>query len=82
VAGTISRATQAQRKVLVRLLVEARERAGLSQRGLAAKLGWPLTTIARVETTERRLEVTEFVLWCDALNASPETLLRALRRRL
>jgi transcriptional regulator with XRE-family HTH domain len=82
VAGAISRATQIQRRQLVALLVEARERSGLSQRGLAAKLRWPLTTIARVETNERRLEVTEFLLWCDALSVSPETLLRTLRRRI
>ena len=81
VAGTISRVTQAQRKQLVRLLVKARDRAGLSQRELARRLRWPLTTIARVETLERRLEVTEFLLWCEALDVSPETLLRALRRQ-
>jgi transcriptional regulator with XRE-family HTH domain len=62
--------------------VSARERVGLSQRGLAAKLGWPLTTIARVETNERRLEVTEFILWCGALGVSPETILRTLRQRI
>jgi transcriptional regulator with XRE-family HTH domain len=81
VAGTISRATLGHRKQLVRLLVEAREAAGLSQRALAKRLRWPLTTIARVETLERRLEVTEFLLWCEALGVSPETLLRTLRRR-
>ena len=81
VAGIISRVTQAQRKQLVRLLVKAREGAGLSQRELAKRLRWPLTTIARVETLERRLEVVEFLLWCDALDVSPETLLRALRRQ-
>jgi transcriptional regulator with XRE-family HTH domain len=64
------------------LLVDARERAGLSQRALAAKLGWPLTTIARVETNERRLEVSEFLLWCEALGTSPETIIRALRRTI
>jgi hypothetical protein len=40
-----------------------------------------LTTIARDETLERRLEVIEFLLWCDALDVSPEKLLRALRRQ-
>ena len=72
----------AHRKALVALLVDARERAGLSQRALAAKLGWPLTTIARVETNERRLEVSEFLLWCEALGTSPETIIRALRRTI
>lgn len=80
-AGTISRATLAPRKQLSALLVAARQRAGLSQRGLAIKLGWPLTTIARVETNERRLEVTEFLLWCDAIGTSPERILKTLRRR-
>jgi ribosome-binding protein aMBF1 (putative translation factor) len=67
-------------KHLCKLLVSARERVGLSQRGLAAKLSWPLTTIARVETNERRLEVTEFILWCSALGVSPENILRTLRQ--
>lgn len=39
-----------------------------------------MTTIARVETNERRLEVTEFVLWCEALSVSPERILRLVRR--
>lgn len=72
--------TRAQRKQLVRLLVNAREDAGLSQRELAKRLRWPLTTIARVETLERRLEVVELLLWCEAIGVSPETVLRQLRR--
>ena len=60
--------------------VDAREAAGLSQRALAKRLRWPLTTIARVETLERRLEVAEFLLWCEGVGVSPETVLRTLRR--
>ena len=40
----------------------------------------PRDAIARVETNERRLEVTEFILWCGALGVSPERIIRTLRR--
>lgn len=80
-AGTISRATLAHRQYFCRLLVEAREHAGLSQRALAERLGWTRNTIARIELNERRLDVTEFLLWCDAVGVAPEAILRTLRRR-
>jgi transcriptional regulator with XRE-family HTH domain len=60
----------------------AREDAGLSQRALAAALGVPKSMVDRVETGERRLDVTELFVWAEALGVAPETILRRVRKHL
>jgi transcriptional regulator with XRE-family HTH domain len=49
-------------KALRAELRAARERAGLSQRDLAAKLGVPHSWVAKVEAGERRIDVVE-LMW-------------------
>ncbi len=48
-----------------------RQKAGLTQRGLAKKLGTAQTTVARVEKGQRRLDIIEFYWYCRALKAEP-----------
>ena len=64
------------------MLISARHEAGLSQRELAAKLGVVKSTIDRVETGERRLDLAELFVWADALNIRPETIVRRIAKEL
>jgi transcriptional regulator with XRE-family HTH domain len=49
------------------LLVAMRQKAGLTQRDLAKKLGREHSFVWRIETGERRLDVIEFYWICQAL---------------
>lgn len=50
-----------QHKALIALLIEKREAAGLTQAGLAVKLGQYQSFIARMESGQRRVDVVEFL---------------------
>lgn len=63
---------------LRRLLVEAREGAGLSQEALAKRLGRPQSYVSKFERGERRLDVVEFFEVMDALSADSFKLLKKL----
>lgn len=63
------------------LLVAAREKAGLTQTEVSAKLDRPQSFVAKYEGGERRLDVVEFVQVCTALGIDPHTVLRAMQRR-
>ncbi len=47
----------------------------LSQKELAELLGETQAYVSRVERQERRLDVTEFLLWCKALAVDPSLML-------
>ena len=55
--------------VLRARLAAMRANAGLSQRELAAKLDVPHSWIAKVESGERRIDLIEFSLFCEACAA-------------
>jgi transcriptional regulator with XRE-family HTH domain len=57
-----------------------RERAGLTQRELAAKLRRPQWWVARIETGSRRIDVAEFIEYCAGCGARPTAALEALAR--
>lgn len=61
---------------LIRALVEARTKAGLTQRDVAARLGKPASFVGKVESIERNLSVLEFLAWAKAVGVSAEELLR------
>ena len=62
------------------LLRRMREEAGLTQRGLAAKLRVTHVSVHKSETGERRVDVAEFMDWCVACGTDPEEAFRSLRR--
>lgn len=68
-----------ERPVLCRVLVEARAKAGLSQRQLARRLGRAHSYVAKIEGGERRLEVAEFLQLASALGLDPKTLIAQLQ---
>lgn len=63
------------------LLVAAREKAGLTQAEVSAKLERPQSFVAKYEGGERRLDVVEFVQVCAALGIDPHAILHAMQRR-
>ena len=60
------------------LLIEARERADLTQTELAARLRRPQSFVSDYEAGQRRIEVAEFILIARALGEEPVEMLRRL----
>lgn len=63
-------------------LITKRKEVDLTQRELATKLNVVPSLVAKVETGERRLDIIEFIDYCEALAASPYDcilLIQALR---
>lgn len=52
---------------LLKLLITARDIAGLTQQQLADRLGKPQSFISKYEVGERRIDVIEFTIIADAL---------------
>ena len=75
-AGTTLRKTLRTRghRALIAILVEARERAGLTQRDLAARLKRPHSFVGRIEAGERRIDVIEFIEIARVMDADPREL--------
>lgn len=75
-AGTTLRKTLRTRghRALIAILVEARERAGLTQRDLAARLKRPHSFIGRIEAGERRIDVIEFIEIARIMDIDPREL--------
>jgi transcriptional regulator with XRE-family HTH domain len=59
-------------RVLPKLLRELREEAGLTQRELGRKLKKPQSWVYNCETANRRVDVTEFVLWAKACGVNAQ----------
>ena len=57
-------------EVVLRLLVMRRVGAGLSQQQLAAKLGWPIDKVRRIESGTRRADFLELRAICIACGTS------------
>jgi transcriptional regulator with XRE-family HTH domain len=73
---------QAQRyRQLPAMLRDMREKAGLTQRDLAKKLGISHVMVHNSETTERRVDITEFADWCAACMVDPVEAFKDLQRR-
>lgn len=73
------RLSSPQHQHLRRLLVEARERAGLSQVEVAQKLRRAQSFVSKYELGERRLDVVEFLHVCDILGLDAGAVLRAVQ---
>ena len=57
-----------------KLLLTAREEAGLTQLEVATRLSKPQSFVAKYEGGERRLDVIEFMEICEALKVDPNDL--------
>ena len=64
------------------LLVEARGRAGLSQRQLAARIGKCASHITMIERGQRRIDTLEFLAIAIALDLSPAELFSSVMERV
>ena len=65
------------------LIQEMRQGAGLTQRQLGKRLGRPQSWVHSSEVGNRRVDIAEFVSWCEACDVAPSTGLRrylAVRR--
>ena len=62
------------------VLVATRTDLDVSQRDLAARLGWTRNMIANLETGRRRVGLSDFIRIATALNIPPETLLQRILR--
>ncbi len=58
------------------LLVEVRQKAGLTQAQLAKRLSKPQSFVSKMERGERRIDVVEFDTVARALGADPIRLLK------
>ena len=60
--------------VVVKVLKDARCEAGLTQLQLAERLGRPQSFVAKVENSERRIDVAEFIQFALAIGQNPKRL--------
>lgn len=67
---------------LRRYFVSQRKQLGLSQRELADKLGVIASFISKIETGDRRLDVVEFIRYCQVLELDAESVIRQLKERV
>lgn len=69
----------ARHRRLIELLVEARERSGLTQTELGARLGRYQSVIAAIESGGRRIDIVEFLAIADALDMDAAAVVEAVR---
>ena len=69
-------------KLLGEVLVRARERAGLKQSDVAARLALPASYLSKVENGTRRLDVIELIQIAEAMDSDPAELIRVLQKVL
>jgi ribosome-binding protein aMBF1 (putative translation factor) len=67
-------------RALLAVLVGSRKEAGLTQRQVAAKWKRPQSTVAAIESGERRLDVAEFFELAEALGVDPVALFERVAR--
>jgi transcriptional regulator with XRE-family HTH domain len=59
-----------------RAVTQARLGAGLTQQEIASRLAKPQSFVSKYESGERRLDVVEFILVCEAIGVNPEPIIR------
>lgn len=65
-------------ELLQRLLIQAREDAGMSQQEVADRLGRHQTFVSKCERGERRIDLIEFLATADAIGFDPHTFIKKL----
>lgn len=63
------------------LLTERRKALGYSQRDLAEKMGVIYSFIGKVETGDRRLDIFEFIEYCQCLELNPTDILQEIQQQ-
>ena len=71
-----------EQRLFGELMLQAREKAGLTQQRLADRLKKPQSFVAKYEGGERRLDVVEFVAVVRAMGGDPVRILKSLIRRI
>jgi transcriptional regulator with XRE-family HTH domain len=59
-------------RILPGFLREIREKAGLTQRQLGQRLKKPQSYVYNCETANRRVDITEFIVWAKACEIDPK----------
>jgi transcriptional regulator with XRE-family HTH domain len=78
----VEKALHSKRGVRFRtLLIEAREKAGLTQNDVAARLNKAQSFVSYYEKGLRRLDVAEFLQVAEVLKADPVKIIRQLLAR-
>ena len=72
----------AELRILGEVLVRARERAGIKQAELAARLGMPASYLSKIESGSRRLDVVELVRIAEAMGTDPSEIVRQVTAAL
>ena len=72
----------AQYKVFLKVLRQARRRAGLTQIELAKRIGETQSFVSKCERGERRIDVIELRTFCRAFGISLKNFEATLERRL
>lgn len=68
--------------ILGNVLADARERHGIKQAELAAKLGLPASYLSKIENGTRRLDVIELIQIAQAMGADTAELIADVERAL
>ncbi len=68
--------------ILGQVLARARERAGLKQSDVAARLGLPASYLSKIESGTRRLDVVELIRIAGAMNVDPAELIREVKEAM
>lgn len=69
-------------KLLGEVLTRIREREGLKQSDVAARLGLPASYLSKVENGTRRLDVIELIRIAEALEVDAADVIREVVRKL
>jgi len=68
-------------RLLPVFLKNLRESVGMTQRQLGKKLRKPQSWIYNCETANRRVDVTEFIAWCEGCDVEPKAAFAKLLER-
>lgn len=80
IIGTVQKTiTSSKYANLINWLKQARKDQGISMRELASRLDEPHSFVQKIEIMERRLDVFEYTLYCEALGVDPVEGLTLLR---
>ena len=71
-----------EQAVLMKLLRELRQEAGLRQQDLAGQIGEPQSFVSKIESGERRLDILEMRQLCRAFGLSLTQFVRRLENEL